>query len=69
MLKIIILIIGGAKRMLVVRKAAKEAGKKYEMRFPDETIDALDKYLDEKIKKAADRAKKNGRSTLREYDF
>ncbi|VVB75202.1 Uncharacterised protein [Candidatus Tiddalikarchaeum anstoanum] len=55
--------------MLIVKKAAKEAGKKYEMRFPDETIDALEKKLEEKVKMAAERAKKNGRSTLREYDF
>ena len=55
--------------MLVVKKAAKEMGKKFEMRFPDETIEALEKKLEDKIRVAADRAKKNGRSTLREYDF
>jgi len=55
--------------MLIVRKAAKEAAKKLDVRFPDQAIEELDKKVSEKIKAAADRAKKNGRVTIKEFDF
>ena len=55
--------------MLIVKKAAKEVGKKLGVRFPDSTIESLDRTLMDMLKEAADRAKKNGRMTLKEYDF
>jgi histone H3/H4 len=55
--------------MLVVKKAAKEVAKKLDVRFPDQSIEALEKLLMDKIKRAADRAKKNGRVTIKEFDF
>jgi histone H3/H4 len=55
--------------MLIVKKAAKEAGKKLGVRFPDSSIDGLDKMVMDAVQKAADRAKKNGRVTIKEFDF
>jgi histone H3/H4 len=55
--------------MIVVKKAAKEAGKKLGVRFPDSSIEALDKVIMAKLERAADRAKKNGRVTLKGFDF
>ncbi len=55
--------------MLIVKKAAKEAGKQLDVRFPDSAINGLDKIVMDMLKAAADRAKKNGRVTLKEFDF
>jgi len=55
--------------MLIVKKAAKEAAKKLGVRFPDSSIEGLDKIVMDMLKEAADRAKKNGRVTLKEFDF
>ncbi|MBN1923281.1 MAG: hypothetical protein JW791_00800 [Nanoarchaeota archaeon] len=55
--------------MLIVKKAAKEAAKKLNVRFPDSSIDGLDKIVMDMLKAATDRAKKNGRVTLKEFDF
>lgn len=55
--------------MLVVKKATKEAAKKLGVRFPDSSLDALDKVLLDMVKAAADRAKKNGRVTIKGFDL
>ena len=55
--------------MIVVRKAAKEVAKKMDVRFPDSAVDELDKKITALIKEAANRAKKNGRVTIKEFDF
>lgn len=55
--------------MIIVKKAAKEAGKRLGVRFPDSSIEALDRMVTSVLEKAADRAKQNGRVTLKEYDF
>lgn len=55
--------------MLIVRKAAKEVAKKIDVRFPDQAIEELDKKVMEMIKEATERAKKNGRVTIKEFDF
>ncbi|MFA5303473.1 MAG: DUF1931 domain-containing protein [Candidatus Nanoarchaeia archaeon] len=55
--------------MMIVRKAAKEAAKKIDVRFPDQAIEALDAKVMTLVKAAADRAKKNGRVTIKEFDF
>ena len=55
--------------MLIVKKAAKEAAKKLGVRFPDSTIEGIDKIVMDMLTSAADRAKKNGRVTLKEFDF
>jgi len=57
------------KSMMIVKKAAKEAAKKLGVRFPDSAIDALSKKVMDIVQKSADRAKKNGRVTLKAYDF
>ena len=54
---------------LIRKKQAKETAKTYGLRFPDRSIEALDKVVADIIKKAADRAKGNGRKTINEYDF
>ncbi len=55
--------------MLVTKRAVKEAAKKLGVRFPDGAIESLDKKLLSLIEEAAERAKKNGRVTLKEFDF
>ena len=54
---------------MVVRKAAKEAAKKMDIRFPDSAIEELDKKIMAMIKEAAARAKSNGRVTIKEFDL
>ena len=55
--------------MMIVKRVAKEAAKKLGVRFPDSAINGLDKTVMDMVQKAADRAKKNGRVTIREFDF
>ncbi len=55
--------------MLLTKRAVKEAAKKLGVRFPDGAIESLDKKLLSLIEEAAERAKKNGRVTLKEFDF
>ncbi|MBI4177730.1 MAG: DUF1931 domain-containing protein [Candidatus Aenigmarchaeota archaeon] len=52
---------------LVVRSKVKDAAKG--MRCSGDFCDALDKVVEMKVKKAAERAKGNGRSTLRPVDL
>ncbi|MEM0243369.1 MAG: DUF1931 domain-containing protein [Candidatus Aenigmatarchaeota archaeon] len=54
------------KRSLVVRSAVREVVK--DMRISDSFFEALDKEVESLIKKAMQRAKANGRSTLRDSD-
>jgi histone H3/H4 len=54
---------------LITKKANKEEAKKYDMRFPDSCLEALDAKVAEIIKMAAKRAEANGRKTLKEYDL
>ncbi|MBU5575094.1 MAG: DUF1931 domain-containing protein [Candidatus Aenigmatarchaeota archaeon] len=52
---------------LVVKSKVKELVKG--MRFSGDFADALDKAVVELVKKAAERAKKNGRATIRPADL
>lgn len=52
---------------LVVRSKVKAVVKG--MRFSGDFFDALDKAVGELVKKAAERAKKNGRATVRPVDI
>ncbi|MEM0476326.1 MAG: hypothetical protein QW678_03455 [Candidatus Aenigmatarchaeota archaeon] len=54
------------KRALVVRSAVREVAK--DMRISDEFFEALDKEVEALIKRAVERAKANGRATLRASD-
>ncbi|MCW1292077.1 MAG: hypothetical protein QXX36_00005 [Candidatus Rehaiarchaeum fermentans] len=40
-----------------------------DMRFPDDTVEDLEKAVKELIKKAVERAKQNDRKTVRGFDF
>jgi histone H3/H4 len=59
----------GDNKMMIVRKAAKEAAKKIDVRFPDQAIEALDVKVMTLVQEAADRAKKNGRVTIKPFDL
>jgi histone H3/H4 len=52
---------------LVVRTKVRELAK--DMRFSDEFFKELDKKVAELVKAAVERAKANGRATLRPYDL
>lgn len=54
---------------LVVASSAKEVIKKEDMNCGGEFVDALDKVIEGKIKKACERAKANGRKTVRAEDL
>lgn len=54
---------------LVVKKAVKEFAKSFDKRFPDETVEALDAIIKEKLKKANKRADENNRKTIYAYDL
>ncbi|MBI5061192.1 MAG: DUF1931 domain-containing protein [Candidatus Aenigmarchaeota archaeon] len=54
---------------LVVASAAKEVIKKEDMNCGGDFVEALDKVIDGKIKKACGRAKANGRKTVRGDDL
>jgi histone H3/H4 len=47
----------------LVRKVDKD------MRCPDETVEGLEKVVKDLVSKAVNRAKENGRKTLRPFDF
>lgn len=52
---------------LVVRSKVKSVVKG--MRFSGDFFEGLDKRVADKVKMAAERAKKNGRATIRPYDL
>jgi histone H3/H4 len=54
------------KRDLIVKSAVRELVK--DMRISDSFFDALNKAVEELVKKAIERAKANGRATLRGED-
>ena len=54
---------------LIVKKAVKELISSDGMRSSDDTIEALDKIVKEKIARAKKRAEENGRKTLMPYDL
>jgi histone H3/H4 len=54
------------KRDLVVKSAVRELVK--DMRVSDSFFEGLNKAVEELVKRAAERAKANGRSTLRDCD-
>ncbi|HDN90792.1 MAG TPA: hypothetical protein ENG56_00345 [Candidatus Aenigmarchaeota archaeon] len=56
-------------KSVIVKSVAKQIAKKKGMRFPDDAINALNKTVITLIECAAMRAKKNGRKTIRGYDF
>ncbi len=50
-----------------VKQEVKKVGK--DMRCPDDTVEGLDKAVKALIQKAVDRAKNDGRKTVRAHDF
>ncbi len=50
-----------------VKDEVKKVGK--DMRCPDETVEGLDKVVKQLIAKAVERAKADGRKTVRPQDF
>ena len=54
---------------LSVKKACKEAAKGMGVRFPDDALDKLDEKIHAMLKAAAERAKANGRVTVKGYDL
>lgn len=55
--------------LLVVTSKVKEAISKADMNCSSDTPDALSSVVEFKIKKAVERAKANGRKTVRPEDF
>lgn len=54
---------------LVVQSKLKDAVKDLELRMDSSLPDAVDDKVRQLLQQAADRAKENGRSTLRPYDL
>ncbi len=54
---------------LVVQSKVKEAVKGLDLRMDSTLPDALNAKIDAMLKEAAERAKENGRGTLRPYDL
>ncbi len=54
-------------RKNAVKAEVKKVGK--DMRCPDATIEGLDKVVKAKIARAVERAKADGRKTVRPHDF
>jgi len=54
---------------LVVASSAKDVIKKEDMNCGGDFVEALDKVIEAKIKKACERAKANGRKTVRADDL
>jgi histone H3/H4 len=54
-------------RKNAIKAEVKKVGK--DMRCPDATIEAFDKVIKGKLARAVERAKGNGRKTLRAWDF
>mgnify|MGYP001615752975 CR=1 FL=1 len=55
--------------ILVVGSKVKEEIKKYDCNTAGDAVDALSKVVEGMVKKAAERAKANGRKTVRAEDF
>lgn len=54
---------------LCVKKACKEAAKGMGVRFPNDALKKLDERINAMIKAGAERAKANGRVTVKAYDL
>jgi histone H3/H4 len=54
---------------LVVQSRIREFAKKANLRLASDAIDALNKRVEEMLKKAAERCKGNNRQTVRPADF
>jgi histone H3/H4 len=54
---------------IVVQSKVREFVKKANLRLSSDAIDALNKVVEDVLKKAADRAKQNQRQTIRPQDF
>ncbi len=54
-------------RKSLVKAEVKKVGK--EMRCPDDSVEGLDKVVKAKISRAVERAKSDGRKTVRNWDF
>lgn len=52
-----------------VQSKVREQIKKTGLRLSSDAIDALNKHVEDAIKKAAERCKANGRQTIRPSDF
>jgi len=55
--------------LLVVGSKVREVIKKGDMNMSGEFLDALSKKVEEEVKRAIERAKANGRKTVRENDL
>ena len=55
--------------VLVVGSKVKEAIKKHDCNTAGDAVEALSEVVAEQIKKACERAKANGRKTVRAVDF
>jgi histone H3/H4 len=55
--------------MLVVQSKIKEVARKMDINMSGDFAEVLSKKVEEAIKEAANRAKANGRKTLRGYDL
>jgi histone H3/H4 len=54
---------------MVVQSKVREFVKKNNLRLSSDAIDALNKCVEEILKKAAERCKQNNRQTIRPADF
>jgi histone H3/H4 len=54
---------------MVVQSKVREFVKKNNLRLSSDAIDALNKSVEELLKKAAERCKQNNRQTIRPADF
>jgi len=54
---------------IIRKKQAKEQGKVHGLRFPDRAVAVLDTTVEGLIAKACERAKANGRKTIKGADF
>lgn len=55
--------------MVLVKSKAKDIAKKFDVRFPDKAVEALEKHVTMEIERAAKRAKANKRKTIIADDF
>lgn len=53
----------------VYKSKVQELLKEHGMRMSGDATDAVDQMIEDAVKKAAERAKANGRKTVKGYDF
>lgn len=54
---------------LIVKNAVRELAKQKDMRVSGDSLDALDKWAEDAVNKAAKRASDNGRKTIMAQDI